>query len=69
MSDDKALVINHAEGNEPDLAVVGTIVDPGKNLALEYLGRIDHVDAAFPDDLFALPLVPLEFQGRPHFRH
>ena len=65
MNDDEAFVIDHAERDETDLAVVATIIDPGKNLALEDLGCIDHVDAAFLDDLFPLHLVPFEFHEPP----
>ena len=65
MDDDEALIVDHAEGNKPDLAIVCTVIDPGKYLTFKDLGRIEHVDAALPDDLLPLLFIPFQFHEPP----
>jgi hypothetical protein len=64
MDDDKALVFDHAQGNETDFTVVRPIIYPGQNVVFKNLGGIKQVDATFPDDLRALVFVPFEIHAK-----
>jgi hypothetical protein len=63
MDDDEARVVDHAERNEPDFAIVLPVVTPRQNIAFEDQGCVDDIDAPGPQDLLPLVVVPFEIQG------
>src|SRR6218665_1296483 len=56
---------HHSQRNKPDLAIVGSVVDPRDDDALEDQRRQQQVDPTLDHDLATLVLVPLELQCSP----
>jgi hypothetical protein len=54
MHDDEALVVHHAQPDEPLLSIILSIVDPCQNIALEYERGINDIDAALIEHLETL---------------
>jgi hypothetical protein len=66
MDDGERLATDHAQGNQPPLAVVAPLVHPRQHCVLEDQGRIEDVQPALLEEPAPLVLVPFQLQRRAH---